>query len=123
MTADPFETEERRALRASVRRFTEREVVPHLDSWERAGEVPRSLHAAAATAGLLGIGYPEGIGGCGGDLLDLVVVTEELIQAGGSSGLVAALLTHGIALPHLIAAGRSGPSGPRWPGSGSARSR
>ena len=100
---DPFATEERRALRALVRRFTEREVVPHLDGWERAGEVPRSLHEAAAAAGLLGVGFAEEVGGSGGDLLDLVVLTEELIQAGGSSGLVAALLTHGIALPHMIA--------------------
>jgi acyl-CoA dehydrogenase len=32
-------------------------------------------------------------------------VTEELIGAGGSSGLAAALFTHGIALPHIVAAG------------------
>ena len=32
------ETEERRALRALTRRFVEREVRPHLDAWERAGE-------------------------------------------------------------------------------------
>jgi acyl-CoA dehydrogenase len=32
-------------------------------------------------------------------------VAEELILAGASSGLVAALFTHGIALPHVIAAG------------------
>ena len=28
-----------------------------------------------------------------------------MILAGGSSGLVAALFTHGIALPHIVAAG------------------
>ncbi len=102
---DPFTTEERRALRAMVRQFVEREVTPHLADWERAGEVPRSLHERAAAAGLLGVGYSEQVGGSGGDLLDVVVVTEELIQAGGSSGLVAALFTHGIALPHIIATG------------------
>ncbi|GII25215.1 acyl-CoA dehydrogenase family protein [Planosporangium mesophilum] len=102
---DPFSTPERRALRELTRRFVEREVLPHLDDWERAGEVPRELHRKAATAGLLGIGFAEGVGGQGGDLLDTVVVTEELIQAGGSSGLVAALFTHGIALPHIVAAG------------------
>jgi acyl-CoA dehydrogenase len=32
-------------------------------------------------------------------------MTEELIQAGGSSGLIAGLLTHGIAVPHIVAAG------------------
>jgi acyl-CoA dehydrogenase len=102
---DVFDTPERRALRATVRRFTEREVVPNLAAWEDAGELPRDLHKLAAGIGLLGIGFPEVVGGSGGDLLDSVVLTEELIQAGGSSGLVASLLTHGIALPHIVAAG------------------
>ena len=100
--------EERSALRETVRRFTEREIVPHLSDWERAGEVPRKLHRKAAAAGLLGIGFPEAVGGSGGDLLDTVVMTEEVIAAGGSSGLLAALCTHGIALPHLVAAGQPG---------------
>ena len=103
-TTELFQTPERRDLRAVVRRFTEQEVVPHLDDWERAGELPRSLHRAAAGIGLLGLGFPEDVGGAG-DLLDTIVATEELIQAGGSSGLVAGLLTHGIALPHVVDAG------------------
>jgi acyl-CoA dehydrogenase len=102
---DPFDTPERRQLRELTRLFVEREVRPHLDSWERAGEVPRDLHRQAAKLGLLGIGFPEEVGGSGGDLLDVIVVTEELIQAGGSSGLGAALFTHGIALPHLVSSG------------------
>jgi acyl-CoA dehydrogenase len=103
--SDPFATDERRALRALTRSFVEREVLPHLDAWERAGELPRALHARAAEAGLLGVGFPEEVGGSGGDLLDTVVVTEEVLLAGGSGGLVAGLFTHGIALPHIVAAG------------------
>ncbi|ROP36886.1 acyl-CoA dehydrogenase family protein [Saccharothrix texasensis] len=103
-TSELFDTPERRDLRAVVRKFTEREVVPHLSDWERAGELPRSLHRAAAEIGLLGLGFPEAVGGAG-DLLDTVVATEELIQAGGSSGLVAGLLTHGIAVPHIVDSG------------------
>lgn len=102
--ADPFETPERRALRETVRRFVTREVVPHLEQWEADGELPRALHRRAAELGLLGLGFDESVGGSGGDLLDVVVATEELILAGGSSGLVAGLMTHGIALPHLAAA-------------------
>jgi acyl-CoA dehydrogenase len=101
----PWETPERRQLRDTVRTFVEREVRPGLDQWERDGELPRSLHRKAAAVGVLGAGFDEKIGGSGGDLLDTVVVTEELIQAGGSSGLVAGLLTHGIAIPHIVAAG------------------
>src|SRR5256885_4918432 len=105
MTADPFETPERRALRALVRDFTEREIVPHIDEWEHTGEVPRELHKMAAAAGILGVNFPESVGGHGGDAVDATIVTEELIQAGGSSGICAALLTHGIALPHITRAG------------------
>ena len=100
-----WDTDERRALRASVRRFTEVEVVPNLPAWEVAGALPLSLHRAAARAGLLGVGFPESAGGEGGTAVDTWVIAEELIQAGGSSGLVAALFTHGIGLPHLIEAG------------------
>ncbi|MGZ4597703.1 MAG: acyl-CoA dehydrogenase family protein, partial [Actinomycetes bacterium] len=102
---DPWDTPERRALRAGVRRFVDREVRPHLDEWERAGEVPRSAHLAAAKAGLLGLTFPASVGGQGGDLLDLVVLVEELLRAGGSGGVVAALFTGGIALPHIVSAG------------------
>ncbi|WP_433345226.1 acyl-CoA dehydrogenase family protein [Micromonospora sp. CA-111912] len=99
------DTPERRQLRELTRAFVTKEVLPHLDGWERAGEVPRQLHATAAKLGLLGIGFPERVGGSGGDLLDSIVVTEEIIRSGGSSGLVAALFTHGIALPHMVASG------------------
>lgn len=98
------DTPERRQLRELTRSFVTREVLPHLSDWERAGEVPRSLHETAAKVGLLGIGFPESAGGSGGDLLDSMVVTEEIIRSGGSSGLIAALFTHGIALPHIVAA-------------------
>jgi acyl-CoA dehydrogenase len=99
------DTDERRALRASARRFTESEVVPNLAAWEDAGAVPRELHRAAAAADLLGVGFPESAGGSGGSAVDAMVIAEEIIVAGGSSGLVAALFTHGIGLPHLVRAG------------------
>lgn len=104
---DGWATPERHALRESAARFTEREILPHLAEWEDAGEVPRELHKRAAGIGLLGVGYPESIGGQGGTVVDASVVTEAIIEAGGSSGLIAALFTHGIALPHIVASGSS----------------
>jgi acyl-CoA dehydrogenase len=99
------ETPERAQLRETVRRFVRSHVLPHLDGWERDGELPRELHASAAALGLLGVALPVEVGGGGGDLLDALTVTEEILHAGGSGGLVASLLTGGIALPHLVAAG------------------
>lgn len=101
MTA-AFETPERRALAHSVGRFAAAHIVPELDRWEAAGELPRALHLAAAEAGLLGIGFAEEYGGQGGGLVDQLVCTEALLESGGSGGVVAGLFTHGIALPHVI---------------------
>ncbi len=100
----PFSVEQQ-ALQAGTRAFVEREVTPYLQDWEDAGEVPRSLHEAAAKAGLLGVSFPEAVGGQGGDILDSVALQEAFFEAGGSSGLAAALFTGGIALPHLAARG------------------
>ncbi|MGW5053791.1 acyl-CoA dehydrogenase family protein [Actinokineospora sp. NPDC004072] len=102
MTASkPFE---RRELRETVRAFMARDVLPHLDDWERAGELPRDLHRKAGAAGLLGVAFPEHVGGGGGDLIDAIAVVEEMHYQGASGGLIAGLLTCGIALPHLAAA-------------------
>ena len=100
-----FLTDERRALQDATRAFVAREVTPYLQDWEDAGEIPRNLHLAAAKAGLLGLGFPEEVGGQGGDLLDSTAMQEAFFEAGGSSGLAAGLFTHGIALPHLVANG------------------
>jgi len=88
-----WDGEELRALRASTRRFAEREVVPYLSQWEDDGALPRSLHAAAAKAGLLGLGFDEAVGGSGGGPVESFTVAEQLILSGGSSGLVASLMT------------------------------
>ena len=82
-----------------------REVAPHLQEWEDAGSIPRELHLAAAKQGLLGISFPEAVGGEGGDVLDTVDLQEGMFEAGASSGLMAGLFTGGIALPHIAAHG------------------
>ena len=48
-------TPERQELRKSVRTFAEREILPHIDEWEQAGELPRDLSRKTAAAGLLGV--------------------------------------------------------------------
>ncbi|WP_345455617.1 acyl-CoA dehydrogenase family protein [Nocardioides marinquilinus] len=93
------------AVRELGAEFTRREVVPHLQRWEDDGAVPRELHAAAAQQGLLGVGFAAEVGGEGGDLLDTIDLQEGMLAAGASSGLMAALFTHGIALPHLAVTG------------------
>ncbi|MGH3576902.1 MAG: acyl-CoA dehydrogenase family protein, partial [Mycobacterium sp.] len=98
-------TPERDQLRKTVRSFADREILPHVDEWERIGELPRELHRLAGEAGLLGAGFPEAVGGGGGDGADAVIICEELHEAGVPGGVFASLFTCGIAVPHMIASG------------------
>jgi len=98
-------TPERLELRKSVRAFAERDILPHVEEWESIGELPRDLSRKAAAAGLLGVGFPENVGGEGGDSADVAIICEELHQAGVPGGVFASLFTVGIAVPHIIASG------------------
>ena len=98
---DVWTTPERLALRRLARDLVEKEVAPNVPRWEADGELPRELHRTFAEAGLLGVSFPEGVGGGGGDAVDSAIVSEEVILGGGTGGVVASLFTHGIAVPHM----------------------
>ena len=97
-----FETEDHAAIRASTRRFAEAHVAPFGAAWEEDEEFPAELYRTAASAGLTGIGYPEAMGGQGGDLSHVLVASDELIHAGRSVGTAVGLGSHGIALPPIV---------------------
>ncbi len=92
------------AFRRMARSFVTREVVPHIDTWEQAGRLPRDLYRKAGAVGLLGPVYPTAFGGSGGDLFLHLVAVEEIARC-GAGGVSASLGSHGIALPPLIAHG------------------
>jgi len=104
MTADADERAARDAFRASVRRFVEREVAPHVAAWDEAGAFPRELYAKAADAGLLALGYPEHLGGTPAAMAWRLIVSDEVARA-GSGGLLASLFSHAIGLPPIVAHG------------------
>lgn len=74
--------EEHEIFRASVRKFLEKEAVPHHDEWEKEGITPKSFWMKAGENGLLAPHVPEKYGGPGGDYKYVAVVGEELGFAG-----------------------------------------
>lgn len=92
---------DRDALRATARAFVERELLPHVDAWDEAGAFPRELYLRAGELGLLGLGFPEELGGTPGDSVSVIHLCEELARA-GSGGLYASLFSHGIGLPPIL---------------------
>jgi acyl-CoA dehydrogenase len=87
----PFDAEHEE-LRASIRRFVERELVPHVDAWER-DTFPDAVFGKLAASGFLGLKYPAEYGGEGGDFLHEAVLVEELGRC-GSGGLAAGIGAH-----------------------------
>lgn len=100
MSTDP---EIRGELRASVRRWVEREVLPVVGDLERADEYPAELVAQMQAMGLFGITIPEEYGGLGLDLLAYIAVIEEL--AAGWMSLSGVINTHTIAASLIMAEG------------------
>jgi acyl-CoA dehydrogenase len=97
-----FETEDHAAVRASARRFAQTHIAPHGAAWEEEEEFPVALYRTASEAGITGVGYPEAVGGQGGDLSHVLIAGDELILAGRSVGTVVGLGSHGIALPPIV---------------------
>src|SRR6188474_2047392 len=75
-------------IQRTVREFAERRIVPVADELERKGEFPHEIIREAASLGLLGVPYPEEIGGTGLDSLAYAITVEELSRASGSVGII-----------------------------------
>ncbi len=103
---NPWFEESHIIWRDSVRRFVESEIMPHVEIWEETGRIPHDLYPKAAKAGLLGLGYPESLGGGSQetDIFHSIITSEELARC-GAGGIVAALMIHGIGLPPIMALG------------------
>lgn len=74
-------SEEIGAIRDSVIRFMEREVVPVMDDFEARKELPRELVKKAGATGLFGSIFPESLGGTDMGYLAAVVILEEIARA------------------------------------------
>jgi acyl-CoA dehydrogenase len=93
---------DRAALADTVRRFAESEIAPHVQAWDDAGEFPRALYTRAAELGLLGLGYPEALGGTPASYALKLPAWIALARHGQSGGVLASLFSHNIGLPPVV---------------------
>ena len=97
-----FHSEDHHLFRDQVRKFFERELIPHLERWEAQGEIDRDFWRKAGDAGLLCATVPEAYGGLGLDFGYNAVIDEELGYAGSSAGIG---LHSDIVAPYIVAYG------------------
>ncbi|WP_300404568.1 acyl-CoA dehydrogenase family protein [uncultured Nocardioides sp.] len=77
--------QEHEDFRAMARTFMEKEVAPHMEQWEKDGQVSRELWLKAGEQGLLCFDVPEEFGGMGvDDFRYNAIVSEELSRIGAS---------------------------------------
>ena len=99
--APPCATSEHDELRATVRRFVDTEVRPHVEEWEHAGHFPDALFERCGQLGFLGLHYPARWGGSDGDLAAGVVFVEELARCGAGAIPMAISVQSDMATPAL----------------------
>lgn len=102
---DKYLTEEHHLFRDGLRDFLKQEVAPHIEKWEKTGEIERFIWKKFGDMGYFGINYPEKFGGMNLDIFFTVIFLEEL-QRINSGGFAAAMWAHAyLAMTHLNAEG------------------
>ena len=87
-------TEEQILLRDSVRKLMDRVATPeYVARVDREKAYPHELFAAWTEAGLFGLPFPEDLGGAGGSVLDLALVSEEIGRTSAD------LVMNGVTIP------------------------
>mgnify|MGYP005986729239 CR=1 FL=1 len=96
----PYLDETHHALRDSIKRFVDKEILPHIDDWEEQNTFPREIYKMAGDAGFLGIGFDEKYGGTPADVFHKLVFSQEMMRC-TSAGLVSSLGSLDIGLPPI----------------------
>ncbi len=97
-------TEEQEQLRKEVRSFAEREVAPHVMEWDEKSEFPHATVKKLGEMGLMGVIFPEELGGSGMGYVEYVLAIEELSRVDGSVGIIVAS-HNSLCANHIMIAG------------------
>jgi len=73
-------TDEQREVRRTVREFAEKEILPHVERYERESRYPLELIAKLPELGLMGPMIPEEYGGSYSDYTSYGIICEELAR-------------------------------------------
>ncbi len=93
--------EQHHMFRQAVRSFIEKEVEAHIEEWEQAGQIPKSIWPRMGELGFLGVEYDEKYGGAGADFQTTMVLCEEMARSRSGSLAMAVGVQTDMASPHL----------------------
>ena len=97
-------TQEQEMLRESVRQFADAKIRPDVMKYDESQEFPRDVLKQCGDLGLLGVIFPEALGGAGLGYVEYVAVVEELSRVDGSIGISVAA-HNSLCTNHIYVAG------------------
>jgi butyryl-CoA dehydrogenase len=81
-------TDEQELIREAVKEFAETEIAPIAAELDRDHRFPAELIPKLADLNLMGMPYPEKVGGAGADYVSYVIAIEEISRACASTGII-----------------------------------
>ncbi|MEZ4353365.1 MAG: acyl-CoA dehydrogenase family protein [Myxococcota bacterium] len=100
-----YMTDELEAIFEQTLDFVAREVKPHGEAWEEAGQVPREVLRRMGGLGMLGLRVPEALGGVGLGPIASAAFSEALGSSTFGGFDVTVLVHTDMAGPHLVNSG------------------
>lgn len=95
-------TAEHETFRETLRTFVRKEIIPHVDRWEKQGQIDRDIWRKMGEMGFMGLNYPEEYGGLNLDFYFSMIFCEELSYCFSGGFTISALVIQYMSAPYLL---------------------
>lgn len=102
MTHATLLSPEHQRFRETLRAFIQKEILPHIDDWEKQQETDRSIWKKMGDMGYSGLNYPEAYGGLDLDFYYSMIFCEELSHCFSGGFTISALVIQYMSAPYLL---------------------
>lgn len=95
-------TAEHETFRETLRTFIRKQILPHVDLWEKQGQIDRQIWKKMGDMGFMGLNYPEEYGGLNLDFYFSMIFCEEMSHCFSGGFTISALVIQYMSAPYLL---------------------
>src|SRR5690606_37008795 len=95
-------TAEHQIFRESLRHFIQKEIIPHIDQWEKEGQIDKNIWKKMGEMGYMGLNYPENLNGLDLEFYYSLIFCEELSYCYSGGFTISALVIQYMSAPYLL---------------------
>ncbi len=93
---------EHQHFRETLRAFIQKEILPHVDQWEKENHIDKNIWRKMGEMGFMGLNYPEKYGGLDLDFYYSMIFCEEMSHCFSGGFTIAALVIQYMSAPYLL---------------------